>query len=115
MKSISLGVLLSALLLVSFTQQVIKTKLKVQVVTKKGELVEGATLRVFDNVQDYNSEKNAIAEVITDENGFCKVSDLEDRAYYVIAEKGELSNLFNSDRTKVLDKGKTNKIIIIIE
>lgn len=101
--------------LMSTSHQVIQTKLKVHVISTKGEVIQGAKVQVFENQNDYNKHVNAVGSESTDAKGNCRFFNLKPQAYYIIAEKGDMSNMFHSDKTKVLNKGKTNKIIVVIE
>lgn len=109
------GLIILMVFLSSFSYQFITTKLKVKVVTEQGEIVKGAKVMLFETVENYNKHENEIAYATTDEKGECKFKNLEGKAYYIIAEKGDFTNLLNSDRTKVLHQGKQNRIIVVVE
>ncbi len=102
----------------SFTSdtQVIKTQLRVTVLDDAGNLVQGATIQLYANEEDFNKEKNPISEKLTtDEKGVAKFDDLDTKVYYLLVEKGDMNNWGGGVQTDLLKAKKVNKINIIIE
>ena len=65
-------ILLLSLVSISFTfspPQLINTSLTVTVRDELGNTVEGASIKLFETEDNYNQEKNALAEGTTDAKG----------------------------------------------
>jgi hypothetical protein len=95
--------------------QLIKTTLNVTVRDELGNIVEGATVQLFETEEDYLEEKNVAAEGITDKNGILKMKDLKAIAYYVIVRKDDKDNSGGGERTAVLEAKRINKVTIVIQ
>jgi hypothetical protein len=106
---------LSAAMLVTTGFQIIKTTLAVTVRDEVGNTVEGATVRLFENEEDYKSEQHVSVEGKTDAKGIVKFKDLKAIAYFVIVSKGDLDNSGGGERTAKLEEKKVNKVTIIIQ
>lgn len=94
--------------------QLIKTQLDVTVRDNTGNTVDSVTVKLFGNESDYNAEKNAVAEGITDDKGVARFKDIEAKSYYVLARKGDLNNFGGGEVTGELKKGRFNKVTIVI-
>lgn len=106
--ALSLGILLSGF-------QLIKTQLSVTVRDELGNIVEGATVQLFETEQDYTREENIVAEGITDKNGNLKLKELKAIAYYVIVRKEDKDNSGGGERTAKLEAKRINKVTIVIQ
>lgn len=95
--------------------QLIKTTLSVTVRDEVGNTVEGATVRLFENEEDYKTEQHVAQEGVTDAKGLVKFKDLKAIGYFVIVSKGDLDNSGGGERTAKLEEKKVNKITIIIQ
>ncbi|MFO7256603.1 MAG: hypothetical protein DIU61_002850 [Bacteroidota bacterium] len=95
--------------------QLIKTTLNITVRDGLGNTVEGATVRLFENEDDYNKEQNAVAEGVTDDKGVVKFKDLKDIAYFVLAEKDDLNNFGGGEKTGKLEAKRINKVTVVIQ
>jgi hypothetical protein len=95
--------------------QIIKTTLSVTVRDDVGNTVEGATVQLFENEEDYKSEQHMAVEGKTDAKGVAKFKDLKAIAYFVIVSKGDLDNSGGGERTGKLEEKKVNKVTIIIQ
>ena len=115
MKRSLIAFTLIAALLVSSGFQIIKTTLSVTVRDEVGNTVEGATVRLFENEEDYKSEQHVSVEGSTDAKGVIKFKDLKSIAYFVIVSKGDLDNSGGGERTGKLEEKKINKVTIIIQ
>jgi outer membrane protein assembly factor BamB len=103
-------------LLVMSAYQVLPTGVRITVLNKLGNPVENAKVTMFANEEDYENEENAVAgPAFTDVKGRITFKNLDDKQYYVLAEKGEESNVGEAEQTGKLEKGKINKFNIIIE
>lgn len=102
-----------AILLSGF--QLIKTQLSVTVRDELGNIVEGATVQLFETEQDYTKEENKVAEGITDKNGNLKLKELKAIAYYVIVRKEDKDNSGGGERTAKLEAKRINKVTIVIQ
>lgn len=94
--------------------QLIKTTLTVTVRDELGNIVEGATVQLFENEQDYTAEKNVAAQGVTDKKGVLKLKDLKAIEYYLIVRKDDKDNSGGGEKTKLEEK-KINKVTVIIQ
>lgn len=108
---------LFTLLLVSFApQQLMKTKATIDVINTLGQHIEGAEVKLYKTIDDFNNDKNQVQITKkTNEKGIVKFTKLDAISYYIQVEKGDLSNIFTAEKTKALVAKKANKFIIIIE
>ena len=95
--------------------QLIKTTLSVTVRDEVGNTVEGATVRLFENEEDYKTEQHMAVEGTTDAKGVVKFKELKAIGYFVIVSKGDLDNSGGGERTAKLEEKKVNKVTIIIQ
>ena len=95
--------------------QLIKTTLSVTVRDEVGNTVEGATVRLFENEEDYKTEQHMAVEGTTDAKGIVKFKELKAIGYFVIVSKGDLDNSGGGERTGKLEEKKVNKVTIIIQ
>ncbi|MDO1445217.1 carboxypeptidase-like regulatory domain-containing protein [Rhodocytophaga aerolata] len=99
----------------SLQAQILNTKLQVTVRDDSGNLVEGASIRLFTSEEDYNKEQNQVGKTIrTDEKGRASFDTLEPKIYYIIVEKGDMDNSDGGTKTEALTPKRINKITIII-
>jgi|SRR5690348_2365324 len=105
---LSLIVLLSAF-------QIIKTTLHITVRDELGNIVEGASVQLFETEDDYLKEQNVVAETTTDKYGIAKLKDLKAIAYYVIIRKDDKDNSGGGERTAELQPKRINKVTIVIQ
>ena len=117
MKTRILVSLLFSITLLSFIpQQLLKTKMTITVVDTNNKVVEGAEVNLFKTIDDFNNHNNPIpAAKKSNSKGIVKITKLDAISYYVEVKKGDLSNMFTSEKTPVLDPKKANKITITIE
>ena len=116
-KLILLPILLLSFVIISFTpQQLLKTKVTIDVINKLGKHIEGAEVTLYKTIDDFNNNKNQVQLTKkTNEKGIVKFTKLDAISYYIQVEKGDLSNMFTAEKTKALVSKKANKFIIIIE
>lgn len=108
-----LTVLSLAILLSGF--QLIKTSLNITVRDELGNIVEGATVQLFETEEDYLKEENVVTEGMTDKNGIVKLKELKAIAYYVIVRKDDKDNSGGGERTAELEAKRINKVTIVIQ
>ena len=108
-----LSLLCLALLLSA--SQLIKTTLHITVRDELGNIVEGATVQLFETEDDYLKEENIATEATTDKNGIVKLKDLKPIAYYVIVRKDEKDNSGGGEKTAELEPKRINKVTIVIQ
>jgi hypothetical protein len=108
-----LGIVSLLVLLSGF--QLIKTSLNITVRDELGNIVEGATVQLFETEDDYLKEKNVAAEASSDKNGIVKLKDLKAMAYYVIVRKDDKDNSGGGERTAELEAKRINKVTIVIQ
>ena len=91
-----------------------KTKMTIDVINKLGQHIEGAEVKLYKTIDDFNNNKNQVQITKkTNEKGIVKLTKLDAISYYIQVEKGDLSNMFTSEKTKALVPKKANKFIII--
>jgi hypothetical protein len=103
------------LLLVASGFQLIKTSLNVTVRDETGNVVEGASVQLFEKEEDYNTEKNVVAQGVTDKKGYLKLKDLKSMPYFVLVKKGDKDNSGGGEKTEKLEGQKINKVTIVIQ
>jgi hypothetical protein len=111
------SLLLLLVALFSFTpEQLLKTKMTIDVIDGLGKHIEGADVKLYKTIDDFNNNKNQVQVTKqTNEKGIVKFTKLDAISYYIQVEKGTLSNMFTAEKTKALVPKKANKLIIIIE
>ena len=115
MNAFSKTTLLFSLLLLLSGFQIIKTTLNITVRDELGNIVEGATVQLFETEDDYLKEQNIAAEATTDKNGIAKLKDLKAIAYYVIVRKDDKDNSGGGEKTAELESKRINKVTIVIQ
>nr|WP_321484961.1 SpaA isopeptide-forming pilin-related protein [uncultured Draconibacterium sp.] len=55
--------------------------------------VEGATVSLFNNQEDWENDSNVVASLQTDAKGQALFENLDEQTYYFYVEKGDLNNL----------------------
>src|SRR3989337_3972544 len=93
----------------------IKTTLHLTVRDEVGNTVEGATVQLYENKEDYNAEKNAVAEGTTDAKGNLKLKELNPISYFVIVRKDDKDNSGGGEQTGKLEVKRINKVTIVIQ
>ena len=99
----------------TFSFQLIKTSLNVTVRDETGNTVEGATVQLYEKEEDYNTEKNAVAQGTTDKKGYVKLKELKSISYYVLVRKDDKDNSGGGEKTEKLDSKKINKVTVVIQ
>lgn len=96
--------------------QIVKTGLRITVLDETGNYVEGATITLYENEDDYHGSQNPVGEAaITNTKGIAKIGELEAKAYFIDVRKGEKNNNGAGIQTNVLQANRLNKVNIIIE
>ena len=105
------------LIVVHFTAagQIFKTSLTVTVRDELGNTVDGASLKLFVNEDDYKKETNVVAEATSDAKGIAKFKDLKPLAYFIIVRKGDKDNAGGGEQINKLDEGRINKTTVVIQ
>ena len=115
LRIISLVVL--ATLLVSATTAVglLPTNLKITIIDELGNVVEGATVKLYETEEDYRADENAsFGPALTNEKGIVKFKELKPISYYIYVEKGDQRNDGAGVLTGELEEGKVNKVNVVI-
>src|SRR3990170_6617710 len=95
--------------------QLIKTTLHLTVRDEVGNTVEGATVQLYENKEDYNAEKNAVAEGTTDAKGILKLKEVNAMSYFVIVRKDDKDNSGGGEQTGKLEAKRIHKVTIVIQ
>ena len=93
----------------------LKTKLQITVINDLGNIVEGATVTLYRTEEDYDNEENAVQTATTDEKGRVIFKELEPRSYFMLASKGDLTNIGRGVKTTKLIAKKKNMLNVVIE
>ncbi len=115
MNSVSKVFVLFSLILLVSGFQIIKTTLHITVRDELGNIVEGATVQLFETEEDYLKEENVVAETTTDKYGIAKLKDLKAIAYYVIVRNDDKDNSGGGEKTAALEAKRINKVTIVIQ
>lgn len=102
----------SALVLTS--TQVLKTQLQVTVLDNIGNIQSGAKVTLFETEEDYNNSKPALPMQVVNKKGKTRFVGLKAIDYFVYCEKGKKNNMFHGEKTGELQKGRINKVNLII-
>ena len=95
--------------------QLINTSLTITVRDELGNTVSGASIKLFESEENYNSEKNATAEGITDPKGVFKFKKIKATSYFVLVKKDDKDNTGGGEKIGKLEEGKFNKVTIVIQ
>jgi len=95
--------------------QIIKTQLTITVRNELGNTEEGVKVQLFENEEDYKSEKNVAAEGYTDNKGNVKFKELKAIPYFVIARKDDKDNSGGGEQVGKLEPNRINKVTLVIQ
>ncbi len=95
--------------------QLLPTKLKVTVIDGLGNFVEGATVSIYDNKEDYQISENPIQTLKTDKKGRVTFKNVEPIVYYIEAKFANKNNNGEGVETGELSSGRINKVNTVIE
>jgi len=111
-----LMVLMSTVLVQNSAEaQLLSTKLKITVVDALGNIVPDAKVRIFKNEADYTKEVNDVQEFqLTNSKGQVTFKKLTPASYYILVVKDDLNNADGGSIVESLQKGKVNKVNIVI-
>ena len=96
--------------------QILNTSLKITVVDYLGNVVKEASVTLYPTDKDYRNETNAVTETqYTDKKGRVTFKKLEPTIFFVYVVKDDINNVGGGVQTDTLEKGKINKVNIVIE
>ena len=95
--------------------QLIKTQISITIRNELGNIEQGTTVQLYETEDDYKTEKNAVAEGVTDQKGVVKFKELKAISYFVLAKKDEKDNFGGGEQTGKLDANRINKVTIVIQ
>ena len=99
----------------SMEAQIIKTSLTLTIRDELGNVVEAASVKIFEKESDYVAETNPVMEATTDSKGVAKFKNLKAIPYFVLARKGDKDNVNGGEKTAALEANKFNKATIVIQ
>ena len=114
----SKALILSVIVILSsaFTVELLPTKLQVTVRNTLGNVEPEVRIELYETEEDYKNEENIVQEAVyTDKKGRVVFKDLEEKTYFINAVKGDMNNYGMGVQTGKLEKGKVNKVTIVIE
>jgi len=89
--------------------------LQVFVLDENGNVQQNATVKLFGTEAALQARKGEIAKGTTNKRGKVVFKGLEEKKYYILAQKGKKDNLGGAYQTEgKLEKNRVNKINIII-
>ena len=115
MKSILLLSLFLNAGIINSPLQLFNTSLTITVRDELGNIVEGASVKLYTKEDDFIKEKNQIQEGATDAKGIVKFKKLEPLSYYILCRKGDKDNTGGGEKIGELKKGEFNKVTIVIQ
>lgn len=95
--------------------QLLPTKLRITVIDGLGNFVEGASVAIYENEQDYIASENPIAIMKSDKKGRVTFKELKPIPYFIEAKKGDKTNDGEGVQTAALFEGRINKANTVIE
>lgn len=107
-------ILFLAIIVSSFTTQLVPTSLKITVRNELGNLEGGATVTLYATKEDYEKSTNPVASGKTDAKGIVYFQKLEQLNFYMNAEKGDRNNFGAGEKLDGLAPNKVNKVTVII-
>ena len=109
-------IILISILAITFSQaQLINTSLTITVRDELGNTVEGASIKLFDNEENYNKETNAVAGGVTEAKGTFRFKKIKATSYFVLVKKDDKDNAGGGEKIGKLEEGKFNKVTIVIQ
>lgn len=99
----------------SSDEQILPTKLRITVIDGLGNFVEGASVSIYENEEDYRASTNPVKTGETDKKGRITFKDLKLIPYYIEAKKDEMNNNGEGVLTGKLSEGKVNRVNTVIE
>lgn len=91
------------------------TKLQITVIDRLGNLVSGATVKIYTTEDDYRNNEAPVAAAVSDEKGRVVFKDLNPVSYFIDAQKEDKNNNGEGVKTAALEEGKKNKVNTVIE
>ena len=114
MKKLTLVLLTLIIAIVAFGQ-IFKTSLNLTVRDEVGNIVEGASVQLFEKKEDYDKIANATFTGITDKKGVVKFKSLKAIRYFMLVKKGDKDNSGGGEEIGKLTEGKFNKATVVIQ
>ena len=96
-------------------EELLPTKLRITVIDGLGNFVEGASVSIYKNKEDYRAGENVVASKLTDKKGRVTFKELEAIPYFIEVKKGIQNNNGEGVMTGKLSEGKINKVNTVIE
>lgn len=96
-------------------EQFLSTKVRVTVIDELGNPVEGATVAIYEEEENYRNNENEVAKGVTDEKGRVTFRDLKPVSYFLDARKDDMNNDGAGVKIAPLKEGKLNKVNTVIE
>lgn len=95
--------------------QLLPTKLRITVIDGLGNFVEGASVSIYENEEDYRLSQNAVTSGKTDKKGRVTFKELKTIPYFIEATHGDKNNVGEGVVTGKLAEGRINKVNTVIE
>jgi hypothetical protein len=116
MKKIT-GIVFFIILLTSVVglSDIFKTTLVLTVRDELGNTVTGASVKLYEQKDDYLKEVNVAAESTTDDKGVARFKGLKPIVYFILVKKGDKDNSGGGEEIGKLEEGKFNKTTVVIQ
>lgn len=96
--------------------QLLPTSLQITVRNDLGNPVPEALVLLYATEDDYENGENAVTDsTYTNQKGQVRIKDLHPMSYFIDVSKDDLSNDGGGVQLNRLDKGKINKVTVIIQ
>ena len=109
----SISILLLLVFISSFAA-FLKTQLTLTVRDETGNVVAGASIKLYSKKEDWEKEVNHFAEMTSDAKGVAKFKEVKYLNIYLLVRKGDKDNTGGGEQTK-LEEGKFNKVTLVIQ
>ncbi len=95
--------------------QLFPTNLEITVLDDKGNVQSDAIVKIYGSEEDYKNDENVVDLGKTNAKGEVKFKKLDEKVYFIRAEKGEMDNELSANKTGKLEPKKNNMVNVIIE
>ena len=95
--------------------QLFPTNLEITVLDDKGNVQPDAIVKIYGSEEDYKNDENVVNLGKTNDKGEVKFKKLEEKVYFIRAQKGEMDNELSANKTGKLEPKRNNMVNVIIE
>ena len=107
-------VALTAMLLMVFSFNILRTELRVIVKDDSGEKRLGTEVSLFNTIDDFSNDKKSYDPIVSNKKGRAIFNNVGKGPFYLEAENEDITNSFGNQSTDTLQEGIINKIDVVI-